>query len=216
MKTFLKSLIALLLFCSITSTAIAQNFEEDLKTAFNQFDTSRVYSSMMAASAGLDLVVSMWPEEYAANYYAAYAKAMVSYQENDGARKDLLIDVAEGYFLKVKELKPADEETFILAALIANARLTVDGGSRWKKYGDIFEENIAAARKINPNNPRIDHLKGVALFFTPKMFGGGKKNALAYLEKAKMLFEKETQTSVLVPHWGKGRNGYFLGLCTAE
>jgi hypothetical protein len=115
---------------------------------------------------------------------------------------------------KVKQLQPKNEETFILGALLANARLVVDGGSRWKQQGDIFNANIDSAKTINPNNPRIYHLKGVALYFTPKMFGGGAKNALEYLEKAKTLFSTQMNGDILIPSWGEKRNLYFLSECT--
>jgi len=45
------------------------------------------------------------------------------------------------------------------------------------------------------------------------MFGGGKKNALEYLQKAEELYKSETETSVLKPHWGARRNAYYIGMC---
>jgi len=192
----------------------AQTLEEKLTALFLEFDTTQVFSAKMAASSKLELLANMESENYAVNYYAAYAKAMISYMEKDKDRKDMFLDVADSFLEKVKQLQPKNEETFILGALLANARLVVDGGSRWKQQGDIFNANIDAAIAINPANPRIYHLKGVATYFTPKMFGGGAKNALVYLDKAKTLFVNQVNGNITIPYWGEKRNLYFISECT--
>jgi len=209
MKQLLLVLVLLLNFYSIQ----AQTLEEKLQSLFLEFDTTQVFSSKMAASSKLELLANMESESFAANYYAAYSKAMISYMEKDKERKDMYLDIADTFLEKVKQLQPKNEETSILAALLANARLVVDGGSRWKKQGDIFNANMDAAIAINPTNPRIYHLKGVALYYTPKMFGGGAKNALEYLEKAKNLYPGQVTGNILVPYWGEKRNLYFISEC---
>ena len=210
----MKKLVLFLLLSFPIFAFQAQTLEEKLTALFLEFDTTQVFSAKMAASSKLELLANMESENYAVNYYAAYSKAMISYMEKDKDRKDMFLDVADSFLEKVKQLQPKNEETFILSALLANARLVVDGGSRWKKQGDIFNANMDAAIAINPNNPRIYHLKGVALYFTPKMFGGGAKNALEYLEKAKTMFVNQVNGNITVPYWGEKRNLYFISECT--
>ncbi len=212
----MKKIVILLLMTFNLVAFQAQTLEEKLTALFLEFDTTQVFSAKMAASSKLELLANMESENYAVNYYAAYSKAMISYREKeiDKDTRDMFLDVADDFLLKVKQLQPKNEETFILSALLANARLVVDGGSRWKKQGDIFNANMDAAIAINPNNPRIYHLKGVALYFTPKMFGGGAKNALEYLEKAKTMFVNQVNGNILLPYWGEKRNLYFISECT--
>ena len=210
----MKKLVLFLLLSFPILAFQAQTLEEKLTALFLEFDTTQVFSAKMAASSKLELLANMESENYAVNYYAAYAKAMISYMEKDKDRKDMFLDVADSFLEKVKQLQPKNEETFILGALLANARLVVDGGSRWKQQGDIFNTNIDAAIAINPANPRIYHLKGVATYFTPKMFGGGSKNALVYLDKAKTLFVNQVNGNITVPYWGEKRNLYFISECT--
>ncbi len=210
----MKKLVLFLLLSFPVFAFQAQSLEEKLTALFLEFDTTQVFSAKMAASSKLELLANMESENYAVNYYAAYAKAMISYMEKDKDRKDMFLDVADSFLEKVKQLQPKNEETFILGALLANARLVVDGGSRWKQQGDIFNANIDAAIVINPANPRIYHLKGVATYFTPKMFGGGSKNALVYLDKAKTLFVNQVNGNITVPYWGEKRNLYFISECT--
>ena len=210
----MKKLVLFLLLSFPIFAFQAQTLEEKLSALFLEFDTTQVFSAKMAASSKLELLANMETENYAVNYYAAYAKAMISYMEKDKDRKDMFLDMADSFLEKVKQLQPKNEETFILGALLANARLVVDGGSRWKQQGDIFNANIDAAIAINPANPRIYHLKGVATYFTPKMFGGGAKNALVYLDKAKTLFVNQVNGNITVPYWGEKRNLYFISECT--
>ena len=210
----MKKLVLFLLLSFPIFAFQAQTLEEKLSALFLEFDTTQVFSAKMAASSKLELLANMESENFAVNYYAAYAKAMISYMEKDKDRKDMFLDVADSFLEKVKQLQPKNEETFILSALLANARLVVDGGSRWKQQGDIFNTNIDAAIAINPANPRIYHLKGVATYFTPKMFGGGAKNALVYLDKAKTLFVNQVNGNITVPYWGEKRNLHFISECT--
>ena len=210
----MKKLVLFLLLSFPIFAFQAQTLEEKLSALFLEFDTTQVFLAKMAASSKLELLANMESENYAVNYYAAYAKAMISYMEKDKDRKDMFLDVADSFLEKVKQLQPKNEETFILGALLANARLVVDGGSRWKQQGDIFNANIDAAIAINPANPRIYHLKGVATFYMPKMFGGGAKNALVYLDKAKTLFVNQVNGNITIPYWGEKRNLYFISECT--
>jgi hypothetical protein len=194
----------------------AQSIEEQLTQVYVMMDTAKTVPTITEVASQFELIAMMNPESYAANYYATVSKALLSYTGKDQKLRDELVDMANQFYEKAKAIEPSNQENFILGALLANARLSVDGGSRWKEQGEIFEKNLTSARSINPNNPRIAHLKGVAVYFTPKMFGGGKKNALEYLLKSEEQYKLETESSVLKPHWGATRNAYFIGLCQED
>ena len=212
MKKVIASLC--LAFICITNQATkAQTLEESVKTAYQQLDTAKTLGQFMGASSAFDILANKYPNEFITNYYSAYTKAVISYKEKDAKKRDLYLDMANKYFDKVKEIKPNDSETFALAALLANARLSVDGANRWKEFGAIFEENLTKAKELNPNNPRIYYLKGAALFYTPKMFGGGGKKAKPFFEQAKPLFSTQDTSSVLIPTWGERQTDEFLKMC---
>ena len=168
---------------------------------------------MLNVSAQFDMIASKWENEWSSNYYAAYAKVIASFFVQDNNKKDLFLDEADKYFGKVKAIDSKNDETWILAALITNARISVDGQNRGMQYGGEFNQYIAKAEKINPGNPRIYYLKGTSLFYTPEMYGGGKEKAKPYFEKAKDLFAKESKTSVLKPVWGEKQNSDYLKQC---
>jgi hypothetical protein len=165
----------------------------------------------MDQSNKLGLISKKWSSDWAPHYYNAYAKAQLSYMEQDEKKRDAYVDEAE------KELGEAvgilgkdNDETYVLAAMIANARMAVDGKSRWQKYGKIFNENLDKAKELNPDNPRIYFLLGTSKYFTPKMFGGGRKAALPYFEKANTLYAKESSDNIDKPFWGRYATEHFL------
>jgi hypothetical protein len=158
-----------------------------------------------------------WSDQWAPHFYNAYSKAIISYMEPDATKKDAYLDEAEKERDEAVSLLGKDNsETYVLSALIANARLAVDGRSRWQKYGKIFDENLEKAKELNADNPRIYHLKAMSKMFTPKMFGGGKKAALPYFEKAEPLFAKESDADMNKPFWGRRTNDYMLMQCKTD
>jgi hypothetical protein len=212
MKPLFKTL-SLLFFLSLPLCMEAQSLEESLNKTFMQMDSIKGLSDMMSVSAQFDMIADKWNNEWSANYYAAYGKIIASFIVQDSKKKDLFLDEAEKYFEKVKSLGNENDETWVLAALITSARISVDGQNRGMQYTGTFNEDIAKAEKINPSNPRIYYLKGTSLFYTPEMYGGGKERAKPEFEKAKELFANESKTSILKPYWGEKQNLDILKQC---
>ena len=212
MKHLVKTL-GLLLFLSFPVCIEAQTMEESLNKTFMQMDSIKSLSDMMNVSAQFDMIADKWNNEWSANYYAAFAKVIASFSEQDSKKKDLFLDAADKYLEKVKSLGKENDETYVLAALITSARIAVDGQNRGMQYGGIFNQYIEKAEKINPDNPRIYYLKGSSLFYQPEMYGGGKDKAKPYFEKAKDLFAKESKASILKPYWGEKQNLDYLKQC---
>lgn len=212
MKPFVKTL-GLFLFFAIPVSLKAQTMEESLSKTLMNMDSVQNLSGMMKVSGQFDMIAAKWENEWSTNYYAAYAKIIASFIVQDSKKKDLLLDESDKYFEKVKAIDSQNDETWVLAALITNARISVDGQNRGMQYGGIFNQYLDKAEKINPDNPRIYYLKGTSLFYTPEMYGGGKAIAKPYFEKAKELFAKENKSSVLKPVWGEKQNLDFLKQC---
>lgn len=210
----------LLSVCVVVTLNVAvtgQDFKETLKNTVAMFDTAGSPDGMFAAANRLDLISKKWDTSAIAQYYCAYAFTILSFVEPDEGKKDAYLDKSDAYLAKARELAKKDnDEFYVMAAFIANARLAVKPQSRWKKYGDIFNDDIAKAREFNPDNPRIYYLQGNSIYHTPKMFGGGEKNALPYFQKADTLFKNETDTNIFKPYWGKEQNSDLLKKCQTE
>jgi hypothetical protein len=166
----MKKLLVAIAALSLTIKAGAQaDYKPVLQQTFTVFDTT--YSDMQAkVNAGnkLILIAKKYPSEWAPNYYAAYSRVQLSYFEKDEAKRDAYVDEAETYFDNMMQaLGKSNDETHVLAAMIANARMGVKPQSRWQKYGKIFDEHLDSAKLLNPDNPRIYLQRGIAKFYTP-------------------------------------------------
>ncbi len=188
-----------------------------LMKTFTTFDSSRDLTVKTAQANKLGLIAKKWSDEWATHYYYAYAKSQMSFMmpQNEMEKKDAILDEADAELEEAVSILGKDNsETFVVRAMLAQARMAVDGKNRWQKYGKLFEDNLRQAKELNENNPRIYYMKGTATFFTPKAFGGGAKNALKYFEKAKPMFEAEAKGDMTSPFWGSMANEYFIAQCS--
>lgn len=197
---------------SLTTAVYAQNVEMEsgLLKAYNTLDSAQTMGGMMESSNQFDLIANANQGEWLPQYYAAYTKCILSYMEPDVARKDLYVDAADGFVDQMVALEVENDHMYVLKALVANARMAVDGANRWQKYGPIFEDNLKKAKELNENNPQIYYLKAVSLYFTPKFAGGGEKKALPYFEKAKEKYALMTEHVITTPYWGEKQNTEFM------
>jgi hypothetical protein len=200
---------------SFSLSAGAQtDYKPVLTTMFTAFDTTRAdLSAKEAAGNKLVLIAKKFPQEWAPQYYAAYSRIQLSFTEKDAAKRDAYLDDADQYLADaIRLVGKQNDETHVLGAVIANARMAVKPMERYQRFGKIFDEQLDSAKALNPDNPRIYLERGIGKFYMPKMFGGGKKAAEPYFTKAKELFAKEAKDDILKPYWGEGANNYFLGL----
>ncbi len=210
----LRNLLLATIVGLMSFSAQAQDMNVALKKTFLAFDSTRDLDKKIAGSNKMALITKKWNDEWVTHYYNSYCKAQLSYIEKDPTKRDAYVDEAETELEEaINLLGKEDDEIFVMKAMLAQARMSVDGRNRWQKYGKIFEENLQKAKEINEENPRIYYMKGTSVFFTPKMFGGGAKNAMEYFERADTFFENENDSDMKEPFWGKHANKYFISQC---
>jgi hypothetical protein len=199
---------------TIISANAQQDYKDVLQKTVTAFDTTQDFQKKTELANKLQLIAKKWDQDWITHYYVAYSDAILSYNEKDDTKKDAYLDDAEKeHEDAVSILKKENDETYVLGAMIANARLAVNPMQRYMKYGKIFSEDLEAAKDINPDNPRIYHLQGMSKYYTPKAFGGGKKAAQPYFEKAEGLYANEATNDITKPYWGKWLNTYMLNQC---
>jgi hypothetical protein len=216
-KQFTTSLLILAgsLLATLPSYVNAQTAEEEAQRSFVSFDSSKTYAQKGMIVSQMKVIANKWPGNWLTNYYVAYEIAVLSFDEKDGKKRDLMLGEGDLYFNKIRLMSPSNEEVSILGALLASARIAAKP-SAYKKYGDIRDEYLKTAKSNNPDNPRVYYLQGNSKYYTPKMFGGGPKNALPYYEKASKLFDQTTEHDIRKPYWGKNQNSYMIGKCKQE
>jgi hypothetical protein len=207
----------------LITVALAQNLHGqgnggDLKTVllatFQQFDSTSDFRQKLLLAGRLSMIETKWENEWITHYYVAYSKAILSSLEKEDDKRDLYLDEADKERdIAVKLLGRENDETHVLAALIANWRIAISPMNRGMQYGKVFREHMTAAQSINPGNPRIYYLEGMAKYSMPKFVGGGKDVAMPLLAKADSLYARQTDQDIMKPYWGKQLNAYYLKSC---
>lgn len=214
-----KQILWTLALClGMVSYNYGQEYKEVLSETLKTFNETQEPSEKLNQSNRLSLIAKKFNQEWSAAYYAAWSKILLNYDEPDNNKKDAYLDEADDLLLQAIDLsdksnKQVQSEIHALQAMIANARIGVNPEKRWMKYGKPFSEHLDKAKALNEANPRIYFLKGTSLFYTPQAFGGGKKKALEYFEKAAGYFATAQQEDITMPSWGKEINEYYIGEC---
>ena len=136
-------------------------------------------------------------------YYASYSLVSMSYDEGDGAQRDLILDRAQDLLDQALELEPKESELHVLQAFLYPSRILVDPMGRGMTYIELMFSSLEKAKSLNPENPRSYFLEGVNKLNLPPSFGGGADVAKPILEEALVKFEAFTNEDPLWPSWGE-------------
>lgn len=206
----------ILLFITILvirySGTFAQNpaYTKAMEGLVNEIQTTQFGTPLQPMANKMERIAATEKTEWLPNYWVAYCYLMDSYVEQDGAKKDLLLDKADVFVANAEKLVKNNEELEILKANLASARMAVSPQDRWQKYGGMVEMAIGSAKKINAENPRIALLEAQGLFYTPETYGGGKQKAKPIFEKALEQFAKFKPASSIHPNWGMATAQWML------
>nr|MBA3706654.1 hypothetical protein [Bacteroidota bacterium] len=174
--------------------------KKNLKTAMNKSDESMLKKSRGEFERILQLKEDLW----LVNYYIAYS----DYGLSINAGKDKKTEQVKKYtqsgidvINKSIDTNPEFADAFVLLEAL--------NFNRWQYEQEKMQEIISAtqsaeesASKLEPGNPRLVLMKGIAHFYTPEAFGGGPKVSIPELEKSISLFEKRKEKSEVYPDWG--------------
>ena len=136
-------------------------------------------------------------------YYASYSLVSMSYDESDGAQRDLILDRAQDLLDRALELEPKESELHVLQSFLYPSRIIVDPMGRGMTYIDLIFTSLEKAKSLNPENPRSYFLEGINKLNLPPSFGGGAEVAKPILEEALIKFEAFTNLDPLWPGWGE-------------
>ncbi|GAB3328037.1 hypothetical protein GCM10027299_29570 [Larkinella ripae] len=209
------SLLSLTLMLAVFSAALAQNetYTKAMEAAIANVKFMTPTPELQQAAGQLERIGSAETAEWLPAYWASYTYILLAVKETDAGKKDGLLDKAAHFYKKVAQQQADNDETLVLAAQLAAARLSIDPENRWQQYLPEFEAALTKAKQKNPENPRIYALQGQSLFYTPEEYGGGKTAARPLLKQAAEKFATFKPASTLHPNWGQDTNQYLLSQC---
>jgi hypothetical protein len=216
--TIMKTLFLVLSLTASTafaqsSTAENPKFVTAMTATIDKLKTAKSPDDVLAGANQFERIASAEPREWLAPYWGAYSYMTLAWMSpGNAAKQDGYLEKAEKLLADAERLN-ANDETAVLGAYVAQARMMVDPMSRWQQYGAAATAGIAKARQINPANPRPYFLEGQSLLYTPEQFGGGKDKACPVLKTAKEKFATFKPTSPIHPNWDESRLDALLAEC---
>jgi tetratricopeptide (TPR) repeat protein len=195
-------MITLLLVSAMATAQTGSATEEAITRSLHTLHTAATDEEMQTAVNQLERIALAAPSQWEPHYHYAYAIANLSFREPDTRQKDQLLDRAEKALTQSRKAGGDVSELETLQAFIYQARIMADG-SRGMQYSEMAMRALEKALGLNPDNPRAQYLLGMNILHTPEPFGGGKANALPWLQKAVDNFQSQQVDSPIYPSWGE-------------
>jgi len=137
-------------------------------------------------------------------YYASFGYIMMAVREQDGTKKDALLDLAQTAIGKATAIKSDESEIAAVEGFIHMIRTSVDPASRGQKYSTLAMQSYGKALGLNPENPRALALMARMQFGTASFFHQEPTEACETARKSLALFDKKPFELTIAPSWGRG------------
>lgn len=210
-------LVILGFFCLATfgfGSGLSQKIEkakEQLRVGVNTWDVEKMKH---ARDLFLNLLMTEESEKVYLHYYTAlcnYRLAAYYMAQNATAEIEMHADNGLKHLEEAIELEPSWSEPFALYASMLGFKVAIDPSQGMSLGMEIYNYFGQALTK-EPDNPRVNLMKGLSDLYTPEQFGGGPDAAIQSLTKAVELFEAEKVDNPVKPSWGKEEAYTFLGM----
>lgn len=205
---------ALLFLVSLNLYSQNEKYNAAMSKALQSFQAAEQPADFITASNTFVRIAAAEPKEWLPVYYAAYTSLIAGFQTSgaDMDKAQQYIDQAQTHLNSVAKLatQPADlAEIGALQAYIYVGKVIADPMTKGAELSPKIFQELGKAAAMDPANPRVPYLQGMYTMKMPEFYGGGAKNALPFLEKAKTLFEN-APADALRPSWGKHQNEELL------
>jgi len=174
-----------------------------MKSAIETMDQAKEPGEFVESANLFERIATAEKNRWMPYYYASYSLVVMSFDENDGGKRDKILDRAQELLDHALELEAEESELHVLQAFLYPSRITVDPMGRGMLYFDKMFTSLKTAKSLNPENPRIYFLDGVSKLNLPLSMGGGPEVAKPILEEALSKFESFSNPDLLWPNWGE-------------
>ena len=196
-------LIFAIIAISLPTFSQENRYQEAMISTIESLDNASGQDAYLDCASRFERIATAEKTLWMPYYYASYSLVVMSFDETDGAKKDLVLDRAQQLLDVALEMEPKESELLALQAFLYPSRILVDPMSRGMEYMGLMFASLETAKALNPENPRVYFLEGVNKANLPPSMGGGPEEAKPILEVAVAKFEAFNNSDPLWPHWGE-------------
>ncbi len=196
-------LVLAVVLVSLVSMAQKPEYFQTMGETLGQYANCQSPADFQDLGNKFQVIANAEKGEWLPLYYHAHCYILMSFMEQDDAKKDSYLDVAEKSVEKLVEMAPEEAEVLVLQAFYLTGRLVVNPMERGQEYGGLVGQANGKALAIDPTNPRAKMMKiqmdmGSAPYMglDPKSFCPQAKELLASWDDFK-------PKSSIHPNWGK-------------
>ena len=201
MKKFILSIAAVLF--SLVSNAQNAGYYQSMGETLPKYGACKSVADFQALGNKFEMIANVEKAEWLPLYYHAHCYILMSFIEQDGAKKDKYLDVAEKSVKKLVEMAPTEAEVFVLQAFFYTGRLVVNPMERGQEYSGLSGQAIGKALSLDGSNPRAQLMKIQMDMGTAKFFGTDPKSFCAQAKDLLANWDKFKPKSPIYPNWGK-------------
>ena len=200
----MKTIITLLTLISSVVFANNDKYTEQMTKHIEAIYKAKAPDQFQQAINAFERIGNAEKTKWEPFYYASFGNLMLATREQDGGKKDQLLDLAAASLDKAKALKENESEIVALEGFIYMIRLTVDPAIRGPQYSGMAMQSFGKAIGLNPENPRALAFMAQMQYGTAEFFKSSTADACATLAKSLEKFASFKTDNQLAPQWGKG------------
>ena len=199
----MKTIIVILTLISSVTFANDGKYTEQMTKNIDAIYKAQAPDQFQQAINAFERIGNAEKTKWEPFYYASFGYLMQATREQDGGKKDQLLDLATASLDKAKTIKENESEIVALEGFIYMIRLTVDPATRGPQYSGMAMQSFGKAVGLNPENPRALVFMAQMQFGTAEFFKSPTTEACATLAKSVEKFAAFKTDNPLAPQWGK-------------
>jgi hypothetical protein len=197
-------MVATLLTGSMVIAQTTDQYKTAMTGLITRMDTTQSVDGNLQTANAFSRVANAEKDKWLPYYYGALCTVTAAFSEPSIEKIDPLCQQATQLLDEADRISPNNSEVYCVKAMIVLAGIKVNMMQRGMQGIMKAQANLEKAAQLDAENPRAYYLMGQQSYNTPEKFGGSKKEALAFFEKAVELAEKQKdRANTIDVNWGR-------------